>query len=46
MVLFRSGVGFYEHAGEIDGDAQTDLRFNVEDINDQADFSVAPTLSQ
>jgi hypothetical protein len=34
VVLFNSGVGFFEHATEIEGDAQVDLKFNVDDIND------------
>ncbi len=34
VVLFSSGVGFFEHAGMVDGNAQVQLQFNVEDIND------------
>jgi hypothetical protein len=34
VVLFNSGVGFFEHAAEIEGDVAVDLKFNVEDIND------------
>ena len=34
VVLFSSGVGFFEHAAEVEGDAQVDLKFNVDDIND------------
>jgi hypothetical protein len=34
VVLFSSGVGFYEHKGQIDGDGHVDLKFNVDDIND------------
>ncbi len=34
VVMFNSGVGFFEHGGEVDGDARIDLKFNVEDIND------------
>ena len=34
VVMFSSGVAFFEHAGEVDGDAQVDLKFNVKDIND------------
>lgn len=34
IVLFNSGVGFYEHRAEIEGDARVDLKFNVENIND------------
>ncbi|MBI3462151.1 MAG: DUF4139 domain-containing protein [Planctomycetes bacterium] len=34
VVLFNSGVGFFEHRSEIDGNAQVELRFNVDDVND------------
>ncbi len=34
VVMFNSGVGYFEHRGEVDGDAKIDLRFRVEDIND------------
>jgi hypothetical protein len=34
VVLFNSGVGFFEHAGDIDGDRQVELKFNVDDVND------------
>jgi hypothetical protein len=34
VVLFSSGVGFFEHDGHVTGDAHVDLRFNVQDIND------------
>lgn len=34
IVLFNSGVGFFEHRAEIEGDARVDLKFNVENIND------------
>lgn len=34
VVLFNSGVGFFEHYSEVEGDAQVDLKFNVENIND------------
>ena len=34
VVLFNSGVGFYEHRGEVTGDATIDLRFKVDDVND------------
>ncbi len=34
VVMFSSGVGFYEHNGEMQGDGQVTLKFNVEDIND------------
>lgn len=34
VVLFNSGVGFFEHRAKVQGDAQVDLKFNVDDIND------------
>jgi hypothetical protein len=34
IVLFTSGVGFFEHSGEIDGDKLVELKFNIEDVND------------
>ena len=34
IVMFNSGVGFFEHRGEVDGDPKVDLKFNVDDIND------------
>jgi hypothetical protein len=34
VVLFNSGVGFFEHASNIEGNAKVDLKFNVDDIND------------
>lgn len=34
VVMFSSGVAFFEHSGEVDGDAKVDLKFNVDDIND------------
>lgn len=34
VVLFNSGVGYFEHHGEVDGDAVVDLKFRVEDVND------------
>jgi hypothetical protein len=34
VVLYNSGVGFFEHRGQVEGDAQIDLRFRVDDIND------------
>ncbi len=34
VVLFNSGVGFFEHRAEINGTAEVDLQFNVDDIND------------
>ena len=34
VVLFSSGVGYFEHFGSIDGDSTTTLRFETEQIND------------
>jgi hypothetical protein len=34
VVLFNSGVGFFEHSGQVDGNADVQLKFNVEDVND------------
>ena len=34
VVMFSSGVAFFEHAGQVEGNAQIDLKFNVKDIND------------
>ncbi len=34
LVLYNSGVGFFERSGEIDGDKRVELKFNVEDVND------------
>jgi hypothetical protein len=34
VVLFSSGVGYFEHSGKVSGDARTELRFKSEQIND------------
>lgn len=34
IVLFNSGVGFFEHGAEIEGNRDLQLKFNVEDVND------------
>lgn len=34
VVMFSSGVAFFEHGGQVDGNSQVDLKFNVKDIND------------
>ncbi len=34
VVLFSSGVGFFEHRGKVEGNAKTELRFKTEQIND------------
>jgi hypothetical protein len=34
VVMFSSGVAFFEHNGEVAGDARVELKFNVRDVND------------
>ena len=34
VVLFSSGVGYFEHAGKVTGDAATVLRFKTDQVND------------
>ena len=34
VVLFSSGVGYFEHFGNIHGDGSTELRFKTNQIND------------
>lgn len=34
VVLFTSGVGFFEHAGKVTGDCQVEMKFNASEIND------------
>jgi hypothetical protein len=34
VILYSSGVGYFQRTGEVDGTARLDLRFKVEDIND------------
>lgn len=34
VVLYSSGVGYYEHAGHVEGAAENELRFKTEQIND------------
>ena len=34
VVLFNSGVGFFQRTGQVTGDAQVELKFNVDDVND------------
>ena len=34
VVMFSSGVAFFEHTGKVDGNASVDMKFNVKDIND------------
>lgn len=34
VVLFSSGVGYFEHNGKVNENASVDLKFHVDDIND------------
>jgi hypothetical protein len=34
VVMFSSGVAFYERDGEVEGNASLDLKFNTRDVND------------
>ena len=34
VVLFNAGVGFFERSGQVQDNAQVELQFNVDDIND------------
>src|SRR5262244_1325309 len=34
VVLFSSGVGYFQREGAVEGDARVDLSFPVSDIND------------
>src|ERR1035437_3162638 len=34
VVLFSSGVGYFEHNGQVDGDAVSQLQFKIDQIND------------
>src|SRR2546421_10758931 len=34
VVLFSSGVGYFEHFGTVRGDGSTELRFKTEQVND------------
>ncbi len=34
IVLFNSGVGYFERQGTVDGDASIELDFDVDDVND------------
>jgi len=34
VVLFSSGVGYFEHAGQVQGNARVEMQFKVEGIND------------
>src|SRR5438552_573580 len=34
VVMFSSGVAFFEHAGQVEGNASVEMKFDVKDIND------------
>ncbi|MFM8708242.1 MAG: hypothetical protein ACKOHK_09205 [Planctomycetia bacterium] len=34
VVLFTSGVGFFQHAGQVTGDAAVEMKFAADDVND------------
>ena len=34
VVMFSSGVGYFERRGDVEGNAKVELKFNVRDIND------------
>ncbi|MEX2316546.1 MAG: hypothetical protein WD669_05300 [Pirellulales bacterium] len=34
VVLFSSGVGYFQHQGQVTGNAAVDLKFQVDDVND------------
>lgn len=34
IILYTSGVGYFQRDGKVEGDASVDLRFKVDDIND------------
>jgi len=34
VVMFNSGVGYFEHQGDVEGNAKVELKFNADDIND------------
>jgi hypothetical protein len=44
VVLFSSGVGFFEHSGEVDGDRTIEFKFNSASINDLLKSMVARDL--
>jgi len=34
VVMFTSGVGYFEHRGEVSGNAKVEMKFSADDIND------------
>ena len=45
VVLFNSGVGYFQHQGQVTGNASVDLKFRVDDINDLLKSMVLEDLS-
>jgi hypothetical protein len=45
VVLFSSGVGYFQHQGQVTGNAAVDLKFSVEDVNDLLKSMVLEDLS-
>jgi hypothetical protein len=46
VVLFSSGVGYFQREGTVDGNARVDLSFPVSDINDLIKSMVLRDLNQ
>ena len=44
VVMFSSGVAFYEHDGKVEGNSSIDLKFNVRDVNDLLQSMVVQDL--
>jgi hypothetical protein len=44
IVLFTSGVGFFEHAGQVNDNAKVEMKFKVGDINDLLKSMVAQDI--
>jgi hypothetical protein len=34
VVMFSSGVAFFEHGGQVEGNAEVEMKFDVKDVND------------
>ena len=34
VVLFTSGVGYFQHGGEVTGDASVEMTFKADEVND------------
>src|SRR6267142_6231797 len=46
VVLFSSGVGYFEHIGNVKGDSSTELRFKTAQINDILKSPVLQDMGQ